>query len=441
MKQCHGRRAFLRGTLAGAGVLVGLPFLDCFLNENGTALAATGQPIPTVFGSWFQHLALNPGTWEPATVGSGFENNAQLKMLDPFRDRLNIYSGMKYFLDGRPLQTHATGPQIATTGEIPVGTNGQPSIDSRIADVIGTKTRFRSIEVCLTGTTQSLSQRSGTAKNPSEPSPANLYKRIFLEGFQDPNASDFTPDPSLIARRSVLSAVSEHSQSFVKGLGVADRARLDEYFTSLRQVEQQLAIELEKPAPLAACSVPTAFEEAKPGVLVEDIVVNNKLFANLIAHALACGQTRVFNVLVGSMDWRHQGTTFDWHMATHEEAVDQALGYQKSVYALTTTANNAFVDFLQVLQGFKEGEGSILDRTLVLWQTDHGDVRVHSLDKIPVMTVGNGAGRLRTGIHVAAPGEPVTRVGLTVMQAMGVPLTQWGDRSNQASKPIMEVVV
>src|SRR5690606_844548 len=104
-------------------------------------------PLPTIFGTWFQHLGMNPGRWEPTTVGSGFENNEELKVLDPFKDRMNVFSGMDYFVEGRPLETHVTGAQIATMGSIPVGKESGPSLDTIIAETLGRNNRFRSIEV------------------------------------------------------------------------------------------------------------------------------------------------------------------------------------------------------------------------------------------------------------------------------------------------------
>jgi hypothetical protein len=434
------RRAALRGMFGGAAVAVGLPVLDCFLNDNGTALAATGQALPPVFGTWFQHLGLNPGMWEPKTLGPNYQNNIQLKVLDPYRDRLNIYSGLKYFIEGRPLQTHTTGSLIATTGAIPYGTEGGPSIDSAIADVIGTHTRFRSLEVSLSGSRKTYSQRSGTSQNPSEGSPSALYKRIFLTGFQDPNASEFHPDPLVMARKSVLSSVSDHVQKIMPTLGASDRVRLDEYFTGLRQIENQLALQLEKPAPLPACKVPGAPAEKPPGTELDTAEANCKLFASLLANAAACGQTQVFNVMVDSMDLRKPGTAYTWHTATHEESVDAKLGYQKDVFAFNTWANLQFLEFIKDLDAAKEGAGSVLDRTLLLWLTDHSDARVHGLEKVPVMTVGSGGGRLKTGIHVSMPGDPLTRVGLTVQQALGVRINQWGERGNQTAKTITEVM-
>ncbi len=437
MTRIPSRRTVLRGAFQGATVAVGLPLLDCFLNGNGTAIAATGAQLPVRFGHWFQALGLNPGMWVPEKTGAGYTNNIQLKVMDPFRDRTNIFSGLRYFLDGRPHETHTSSVQIATTG---IYGAGGASFDSNIADSISKGTRFRSLEIALAGRSQSLSRRSATVINPAEGSPAALYTRIFGPDFRDPNVADFKPDPVIMARQSVLSSVADRRQDLTKRLGAADRIRLDEYFTGLREIEQTLALELKPPAPLPACGVPTAGQEAKVGSVVEDITVNSKLFAGLLASAMACDQTRVFNINVGSVGIRRGGSTFTWHTATHEESVDEKLGYQKEVFAFLSWANVTFVEFLKVLSSMKEGDGTVFDRTMVLWQTDHGDARTHSLENVPLMTVGNAGGRFKTGMHIAASGDPYTRVGLTVQQAFGVPMNTWGDRSNKTTKTFTEIL-
>ncbi len=434
------RRSILRGAMGGGAVSVALPFLDCFLNSNGTALAATGGPLPYSLGLWWQGLGLNPGSWEPSTIGKGFELRNELKVLEPFRDKLNLYTGTKYFLDGRPLETHTTGYEIASTGGIPMGNNSGASLDMNVADVIGKNTRFRSLEISLDGSRGSYSTRGGSTKNPSEGSPVALYQRIFGPQFTDPNAAEFTPDPMVMARRSVLSYVTDQRQSVIKQLGASDRERLDRYFTSLREVEHQLDLEMQKPAPLEACTVPGEPAEAKPGSVVMDADANNRLFGALVAHALACGQTRVFSIDVGAAGLRKQGSSLTWHMLTHEEPVDEAIGYQKESTWFMNWANSAFAGFLKELDSIPEGDGTVLDRVLVLWQTDHGDARIHTMDALPVMTVGSAGGRIKTGLHVSAHGDPATRVGLTVQQAMGVPISAWGDRSNETSKTITEVL-
>jgi hypothetical protein len=441
MTKVSTRLASRRNVLRGAfGITVGLPFLDCFLNESGTAFAATGAALPVVFGTWWQGLGFTPGRWVPDKTGPGYENKVELKMFDPFRDKINIISGTKYFLDGRPLETHTTGYQIGSTGRIPLGVNSGASLDSDIAEVIGKRTRFRSLEVSLDGSTQSYSKRAGSASNPSEGSPVKLYQRIFGPEFKDPNAAEFTPDPHTMARRSVLSYVKDERQSIMKDLGAADRARLDDYFTALRQIEQQLDIELQKPAPLAACTVPTAPQDKVVGRDVVEAGAAAKAFGGLLAHALACGQTRVINVNVASGGLRRAGSTQTWHSWTHEEPVDDKLGYQKEVTSFIEWANNTFVDFIRQLDGLKEGSGTVLDRVAILWQTDHGYARTHTMDFLPILTVGKAGGRLKTGIHIALPGDPATRAGLTLQQVMGVPINSWGALSNETSKTITEIV-
>jgi hypothetical protein len=434
------RRSLLRGTIGGAAVTVGLPLLNCFLDSKGTALASTGAALPPCFGHWYQALGLNPGMWAPKKVGANYENNLQFKILDPFKDRINIFSGMRYFLDGRPHETHTSTLQIATTGAMFDGGKIGPSLDSKIADVIGKRSRFRSLEVAFDGSRASWSRRSGASVNPSEGSPVNLYKRLFGPEFRDPNGGDFTPDPVVMARRSVLSYVTDQRKDLIAQLDSEDRARLDEYFTSVREIEQQLDIEMQKPAPMPSCSVPGTPDEAKPSNVVEDIFTNSHLMALLIAHAMACGQTQVFNVNAGALFWRYAGSPYNWHMATHEEAIDQKVGYQKQVFEFVTNANKIFFDFLSVLDSVREGPNTLLDRTLVLWQTDHADARTHSIEDIPILTAGGAGGRIKTGIHYASAGDPVTRVGLTVQQAFGVPLNAWGSHSNETSKTITEIM-
>lgn len=435
------RRSVLRGSIAGAAVSVGLPFLDRYLNSNGTAMADSGQALPPVFGSWIQELGLNPGTWIPAKVGQGFENNLQLKVFDPIKDRMNIVSGTKYFLDGRPLNTHNTTLQIATTGAIYQGNVSGPSLDVIIADTIGRKTRFRSLEVNFAGRRQSWSQRSGTSRNSSEMSPVALYARIFGPEFRDPNAAEFTPDPSVMVHRSVLSGISEQRQELMKTLGAADRARLEEYFTSIRDIEGQLDIAMQKPAPMPSCAAAGEPQEMKPSPIIDDAYQNGMLFAKLLAHAVACDQTRVINIATGAQGLRRPGSSTTWHMATHEEAVDEKLGYQKNVFAFTNQANKLCLEFMLELDKMKEGPKSVFDRALVLWQTDHAEARIHTLDLTPIMMFGGASGRLKTGWHIAAPSDPVTRASLTVMQAYGVPINSWGELSNKTDRPITEIMV
>ncbi len=444
------RRSVLRGMMGGAAVSVALPFLDCFLNESGTALAATGAPLPTVFGTWFWGCGLNPGRWEPATFGKNYDFGVELQPLAPYKDRITTFSGLKVFLDGKGAKPHYTGDMAILTGNVPTeggvssgGQAGFSSIDQIVADQIGTRTRFRSLETTGTGKpTDSLSRRASGVQNPAEISPVALYTRVFGPDFHDPNAADFKPDPKVMVRRSVLSAVTDQREALMKQVGMTDRARLDEYFTSLRELEQQLDIQLQKPAPLAACSPADKPDELPPGTEIDTVVHNNQLFAKILAHAIACDQTRVFNVVFGeaTSPLRKAGTPMTHHILTHEEPMDATLGYQKEASSFIKSIVEGFAFMLATLDSIKEGDHTLLDRSLVMTATDTGFAKIHSLENIPILLAGGANGKVKTGMHIQAKGDPVTRVGLTLQQVMGVPLDNWGTLSLNTNKPFGEII-
>lgn len=432
------RRRVLRGLVSGGAITVGLPLLNCFLNTNGTALAS-GDALPKVFGNFYYGLGLSPGQWEPKVVGPNYTMGPEMEPLIPFQSKINVFSGLRGFLDGHPGGGHGTGPQCSIYGGI--GTT-DASIDALIAGVIGTRTRFRSIEVSCSVQRDSYSRIAGGTTNTSETSALALYSRIFGPEFRDPNAVDFVPDPQVIARRSVLSGVAEQRKALLANVGSEDVRRLDEYFTSLRQLEQQLALSLEKPAPMPSCSVPEKSEDIPKSTVVEDVLARTKLFSGLLAHALACGQTNVFSMNYsgpGQADTRHEGSGETHHALTHEEARG-TLGYQPQVSWFNTRSMEGLAILLTALQSVKEGDSTLLDRSLVYVTTDVGMASIHSHDNIALITAGGAAGKIKTGIHVRAVGEPLSRVGLTVQQAMGVHVAQWGTESNKTSSDFGEIV-
>ena len=438
------RRRVLRGMLGGTAVTVGLPFLDCFLDVNGTALA-DGSALPTVFGTWFFGCGLNPGRWEPKQPGKLTEVGPELKSLTPYLDKINVFSGFKVHLDGKPATPHITGVIGVQTGLVPA--SGQkaalPSVDTLIADTIGGRSRFRSLEVSCIGSKNSESIRAGNIINPSEVSPAALYTRIFGPDFTDPNAADFKPDPRVMARQSVLSGVKDQLAEIQAAVGVSDKARLDEYLTSLRQLEQQLELELQKPAPLKSCSVPGKPEgELPPSSEVDAMLTNHRLFVRLLASAVACGQTRVVNIALtdGLSTLRKTGNAVIHHTHTHEEPVDPQLGYQPNVTWFIDKITTAMGDMIRTFDTVKEGDGTLLDRMLIWSTTDTGYAKVHSLDNIPTFTIGRANGRIKAGQHIQTAGDPITRVGLTVQQAMGVSVNSWGSETMATSRTITEIM-
>jgi Protein of unknown function (DUF1552) len=446
MKTKFNRRTLLRGSLGGAAMTVGLPFLDCFLDNNGKALAATGAPLPVRFGTWFWGLGFTPGRWVPAAVGPNYELSPELKLMEPVKQYINVLSGFDVQLDGRPNTTHYSGTMAIRQGIAPDSPDksAMPTIDILIGEKIGMASRFRSLELAATGNPKdSYSRRGVSGVNPAEGSPLAFYKRVFGPEFQDPNATDFHADPNLALRLSVLSAVKDDRDALMKVVGAHDKARLDEYFTSLRQVEQQLELQQQKPPPAEACQVPAAPKETPVGYDIDTVHANHGLMSKLLAMALACNQTKVFNMLYSdSGSSLHKGGDVQTHHTyTHEELIDEKLGYQVQASWFLGRSFEAWGQFVSALAEIKEGDGTLLDNCLVLAHSDCSLAKVHSLQGVPVMTAGKAGGRLRTGIHVAGNGDSISRVGLTLQQAMGLPVDRWGGGIMDTNKPISQIQV
>lgn len=445
MKYELSRRTALRGLLNGAAVTVGLPLLDIFLDTNGKALAATGAPLPTRFGVWFWGLGVNPLRWFPDKVGPDYDLKVELQPIAPYKNKINVLSDFPIPLDGHPNFPHGSGGTGIRTGMAMSAEGGLPgpSFDVLIGDVIGTRTRFRSLDVSAVGDARNTQSGRGNGNiNPSEPSPVALYQRVFGPGFKDPNSATFTPDPVVMARRSVLSGVADQRKALEARLGTSDKQKLDQYFTSLRQLENQLDVELTKPQPLEACVVPSQPHDTPINAQIENVMVNHKIMTQLLVMAMACDQTRVFNMYFnnGASSLTRIGTTITHHQLTHEEQLDQALGYQPNVTFFVNKIMEAWVDFISAMDSVKEGDGTLLDHSLVFAHSETDFAKFHTIDNIPMMTAGNANGRIKTGLHISGKGTPVSRVGLTLQQVMGVSVDKWGTGSLQTNKPITEIV-
>ena len=436
------RRSLLRGAIQGSTVVMGLPILESFLNSNGTAFA-DGTELPPCFGSWFFGLGLTPGRWEPEVIGSNYELPEHVAALQPIKEKLNIFSGLQIFLDGKVNQNHISGAQGQMTGVVTrSAADYDESFDAIIDKQFGANARFRTLEVACDGNASSgWTARGKNGKTPCQISPLELYRRIYGDGFIDPNQADFAPNPEVMVRHSVLSAVTEQRQKLMNSVSSDDRSRLDEYFSSLRDVEQKLAFELERPAPLPACSIPSMDVE-EIGTMVAQVQHTHKQFATLLSHALACGQTRIFHVTLGNAfsTLRLPGEPSAYHALTHEEPIDPELGYQPKCKVIGEQCMGFFVELLQALDSIQEGEGTLLDRSLVYAFTDHGEARLHSMKNLPVFTAGSAGGRLKTGLHISAEGDAATRVGFTIQKALGVVTNKWGVESNEVSTPFSEVL-
>lgn len=449
MTKRFNRRSVMRGLLAGSAVGVGLPALDGFLSGNGDAWA-DGSKLPVRFGTYFWGLGLTDtptggSRWVPKKIGRGYEVTPELASFATLRQKVSVFSGFRVIGDGKPNIVHWSGHGAILGGAAPATDRIMvgPSFDTRVADTLGAGSRFKQIDISASGErSANYSTRNGRTYSTPETTPLALYNRLFGEGFQDPNDPNWKPNQDIILRQSALSAVAEQRKALMAEAGAADRAKLDQYFTSLREIENQLALQLEKPEPCEACLVPEAPPGAPVSVIVDVVNSNSKTMARLLAMGLACNQTRVFNFVhtPGSSTAYIAGETKTYHQITHDEPTDTKLGYQPKTSQLAGMIMQGFGDFLHELDAIKEGGVTLLDNTLVMAFSDTGYAKIHSIENIPVFFAGTAGGKHRAGQHIASKGDPVSRLSLTAQQLVGVPIGEFGMDAMKTSRPISEVM-
>lgn len=439
------RRQILKGMVKGIGVTVALPYLDYFLNGNGTALAS-GAPLPVRFGTWGYGLGGTKKLFVPQNTGLNYDLPDEIASWAPIRDDVNLFTNGNAFPDASPNRNHYTGWVVSRTGIAPAaGAGPSETIDITIAKQIGGATRFSNLTATATADARdTYSYYNASTPNAPEWSPLALYNRLFGIDFQNPNADEFVMDPQVIARRSVLTAIMDQERSLMKTVGTADRERLDQYFTGLRQLERQFEQRLTKPQPLASCVPPgEAPMDVAMDQSVEAVKMRHQMMAELMAMAVACDQTRVFNMTysAGFASTIRPGYDKPHHTCTHEEPVDDALGYQENASYFTRRSMESWVDFVEAFKKIPEGDGTLLDNVLILGTTDVGYARTHTVDGMSVFLAGRAGGKVKSGHHIDLNGGSVAQVGYTALRLMGVDTPSWGTLSNESSEVISDVLV
>jgi hypothetical protein len=430
------RRTALRGLLGGSAIAVALPPLDAMLDGNGVAYAG-GESIPKRFGVFYWGNGVKQDRWSPSATGADWPLSPALEPLADVKDYVSVISGMN-IRTGNERGHHAgTVGILSGCPMIPqdpgsagyASTFSAPSIDQVVASAIGETTRFRSLEVgvargVVTGegtTLRYLSHNGPDNANPPSYSPRDVFLRVFGEGFTEPGEVAVI-DPRLGLRRSILDAVMADARTLQTRVGTADRIRLDQHFESVRALERRIALLEATPLPPpTACETPTM-----PGDFArEDYRGVSSAMSDLIAMAFACDQTRVFsNMFSGSVSldvYAGLGDPVNHHSLTHDEAGDQP-----AVHGITRFIMEQFAYLLSALRAVPVGAGNLLDHCAILASTDTGDGRAHSIDDYPILVAGRAGGALRSGIHHRAVGDNTSKVLLTLLRAMDMPLSEFG---------------
>jgi BMFP domain-containing protein YqiC len=433
-KRHLSRRTFLRG----AGVAVGLPLLDAMV-PSLTALAQTAaKAAPRLGFVYLPHGAIMEN-WTPAATGAGFELSPILKPLEPFRNRLTVVSG----LENKPAiapPVHALNPGTWLSCVTPRATQepyGGVTIDQIAAAHLGQNTPLPSLEVATEGRAGAggacdrsfgcsyagtLSFRTPTTPLPMEADPRKLFERLFGQG-------DTAQERKAISRQysSILDLVSREAADLQKTLDAPDRAKLADYLESVREIERR--VQKMEARDLSALDLPDV-----PVGPTFDQKLN--LMFDMIALAYQANLTRVFSFMmaaeVSNITYNHIGVPDAFHPLSHHQN-DRAR--KDKLTRIQTYHSQAFAKFLTRLAAMPDGEGTVLDNSILLYGSNMSNSNAHDEFPLPSLVVGGGAGRIKGDQHLKyADKTPLANLHLTLLERAGVPVEKVGDSTSLFSE-------
>ena len=435
------RRSLLRGALGGVAVSLALPPLEAMFDLNGTAYALDGV-LPKRFGLFFWGNGNRPDRWHPTGTGLGnaWTLSEALQPLVNVKDRLTVVTGCDVKLpNDSPHSSGAAG--ILTAHELADASDDDsfqaPTIDQVIAQEIGGATLYRSLETGVDNAT-GRSFNGPNSQNPPESSPIAFYDRVFGPTFREPG--DTTVDPKLGLRRSVLDAVVGDIARLNSRVGAADKARLDQHLSGIRDLEARLALLEQDPPDLDACVKPGAPDADYPPIDGRPQMAEvNQVMAEMLAMACACDQTRVFSHWFSDPvnDKLFAGASAGHHDLTHNEGGDQP-----EVADITVHCVEAYAALLEAFAAIPEGSGTLLDNCVILGTSEVSLGQTHSILDMPILIGGSGCGVLKTDHHYQSlGGENVSKVLLALIQAMDITRNDFGDGAGYVDAPLSQLFV
>jgi hypothetical protein len=431
------RRSFLRGM----GACIALPAFEAMLPGRAfaaeaaaasrIATTATGAPLRMAF-LYFPNGAI-PDQWNPVGTGKDFKFGNTLNPLEPLRDHVQMISGLEHLNaeagnDGagdhaRANGTFLTGVRVKKTAgsDIYAGI----SVDQIAAQHIGNSTRFASLELstdphrksggCDSGYScayeSNLAWRTATSPLSPESNPRLVFERLFGAGAHGQRGA------SLVQRRaqqrSILDFVMDDAKSVEKKLTHRDKAKMDEYLTGLREIEQRIVTaesftDIPDPDIASPDGIPTAYDEYI------------RLMFQMLALAFETDSTRVSTLLLA-----HDGSN-----RTFPE-IEIAEGHHSLSHHRDDT--DRLAEFLVMLDSKQDADGhSILHNSMIVYGCGNSDGNRHTHANLPVVLAGNGGGTFNTGRHVSAKATPMCNLYLNMLDRMGVPtLDRFGDSTGR----------
>ena len=430
------RKSLSRRTLLrGAGAALALPLLESMI-PAGVVRAAEAAQVRKRFASIYVPHGAVMKEWTPAQLGSGFEFSSTLKPLEAFRDRLNIVSNLKlplaYGQDASAGANHTRSSAVFLTGAKP-GTGAEAelgiSADQVVAKHLGQDSPLPSLELsiedgslsCGAGLScayrNTISWQAPKSPLPMENNPQVIFERLFGDGS--------TTEQRAARRaqaRSLLDSVLAQTASLERVLPASDRSRLDRYLTDVREVERRIE--------LAGKQVPAGLElPAAPTGIPDDFDVHVKLMFDLQVLAWQADITRVTTLMfakeVSNSVFPESGIRDPFHNLSHHSNVPDNIVKlaQLNQYHVRT-----FGYLLDKLRKTPDGDGNLLDHSVLLYGSGMSNSNQHDHDPLPVLVAGGAAGRLQGGRHLRVGDDvPLSNLLLSLLHKLEVPAESFGD--------------
>jgi hypothetical protein len=389
------RRTFLRG----AGITLALPLLEAMRPAAHGAAPVVGPRRMVCIET---NMGIMPQFFFPETPGRDYALTPYLQHLAAFRDQFTVFSGVSHpgVTGGHVAERcFLTGTPHPERG----GFRNWVSLDQFAAEQVGNETRYPSLILSMSNEgNPTLSYTRSGAPIPSERSPKKLFQKLFVQGKPEEVKASIE---ALRQGRSMLDFVGEQSKRLTRTLSKGDQARMDEYFTSVRELEQRLhsaeAWEY-KPKPVVNEKPPEDIEDAR------EFVAKTRLMFGVMKLALETDSTRIITLFID---------TTVIHNITHHGGRPEVIA---ELRAKEEGQFDALADFLTALRGTKEQGETLLDRSMVLYGTNMGSANSHSNVNLPVLIAGGG---FQHGQHLAFDTQnnyPLANLHLSMLHRLGI---------------------
>jgi hypothetical protein len=454
------RRISRRTVLRGFGTAIALPCLEAMLPRMsfGAATAAT-VPGPKRLAWLYVPNGVDMASWTPAAYGAGYALSPTLQPLAAFKDRFMVISGMvcqKAFANGDGPGDHARAQAAYLTGVQPRKSEGSNihlgiSADQAAATKIGHLTKFPSLELgmeegaqgrCDSGYScayqHNLAWRNETTPVGKDCLPQSVFDRLF--GNANSAESAEARAKAQERKKSILDFVLSDAKSMQSSVSAADQRKLDEYLTSIREIEVRLSKSAEGPEikPPAGAVRPPAIDlkgdTKKVGVSTSasDYDVHLPLMLDMMVLAFQADLTRIITLPFADEE---SNQSYPWadapvphHGTSHHMGDPAKIAYLAKInlYHMKYVAR-----LLEKLDKIKEGNGSILDNSLIAYGSGNSDGQRHNHDNLPLLLIGKGGGTVNTGRHLQADGVPITNLWLSMLDHAGASWDTLGDSSGK----------